>query len=162
MWREDRGALASLDESVAPGHVQANMHSCHNSGLAAAGVGEEMTAAPVDRALEVLGEPTALLIVRALATQPATQGGLVAATGLGQSSVSRALKSLRSVGLVESDTPRGALRLRAPGETIALMQAANNLAEAVLQADHDEQRALSQRTRRAAIRPARSSARSAS
>jgi DNA-binding transcriptional ArsR family regulator len=66
-----------------------------------------MTAAPADRALEVLGEPIALLIVRALGVQPATQGELVASTGLGQSSVSPALKSSRSVGLVESDTPRG-------------------------------------------------------
>lgn len=74
---------------------------------------------------------------------------------LGQSGISRALKSLRLVGVVASDSPRSAIRLRAPTELRQLLLAADRLAEATLALDATQQQVLSAGTRRAAIRGTR-------
>ncbi len=109
--------------------------------------------APADRLLEAIAEPSALQIVRLLAEREQTQVALVNELGIGQPLASRTIKNLRAVGLVESDTPRGPLRLRTADEVRSLLLAANNLADALLTEDARAQRRLSNRTRRSAIRP---------
>jgi DNA-binding transcriptional ArsR family regulator len=112
----------------------------------------DVNAAPANRFLEVLAEPTALQVVRELVEGGLTQAALVEKIGISQSIVSRTIKNLRGAGLIESDTPRGALRIRAEDECLALLSAADRFAEAVLKDDLDQQGALSTRTRRARIR----------
>jgi DNA-binding transcriptional ArsR family regulator len=114
-----------------------------------------MAAAPANRILEVLCEPVALQIARALNEDELTQAQLVVQLRLGQSVASRSLKLLRAVGLVESDSPRGALRLRAVAEVRQLLLVADRLAEAVMAADAHDQQALSSATRRTVIRDSR-------
>lgn len=113
-----------------------------------------MPVAPADRLLETVAEPIASRIVRALAGGPQTQGELIERLNLGQSVVSRSTKTLRAAGLIESDTPRGALRLRAADELRSLLSAADRLAEAVLAEDMRRQKVASEQTRRSSIRPA--------
>ena len=110
-----------------------------------------MSSAPADRILEALAEPLSLEIVRALSVAEQTQSELVRALELGQSGASRAIKSLRSVGVVESDSPRGPIRLRAEPEVKQILLAADRLAEAVISVDMAQQRRLSAETRRATI-----------
>jgi DNA-binding transcriptional ArsR family regulator len=104
--------------------------------------------------LETIADPAALQIVRALAESEQSQVALVERLDIGQSVVSRSLRTLRSVGVVEAASPRGALRLRSPDETRAILLAADRLAEALLAEDSLEQRELSNRTRRAVVRRA--------
>ena len=115
-----------------------------------------MSAAPANRILEVLAEPVALRIVRALAAEDHTQAQLVTSLQLGQSVASRALKLLRVVGLVESDTPRSVIRLRVESEVKQLLLAADRLAEALLVVDQADQKTLTRETRRTVIRANRS------
>jgi DNA-binding transcriptional ArsR family regulator len=110
-----------------------------------------VSAAPADRLLEGLGDPVALRIVRLLTEADRTQAALVGQLEIGQSVVSRALKSLRTAGVVDSDSPRGPLRLRAGQEVKLLLQAANNLAEALIAADQLDQAELSKRTRQSVM-----------
>lgn len=112
-----------------------------------------MSVAPADRLLDAIAEPSALRIVRLLAEREQTQVALVSELGMGQSIASRTVKNLRAAGIVESETPRGPMRLRAANEVRALLQAANNLADALLAEDEEAQRRLSKRTRRSVIRP---------
>ncbi len=115
--------------------------------------GQTMSGAPADRHLELLGDTASLQIVRLLAEDELTQASIVERLGMNQSLASRAIKGLRGAGLVTSDTARGPLRLRAPDESRALLLAGDRLAEAVLRLDEDDQRTLSTRTRKAAMRP---------
>jgi DNA-binding transcriptional ArsR family regulator len=110
-----------------------------------------MSSAPADRILEALAEPLSLEIIRALSVDEQTQSELVRGLELGQSGASRAIKSLRSVGIVESDSPRGPIRLRAEPEVKQILLAADRLAEAVISVDVAQQQTLSAKTRRAAI-----------
>jgi DNA-binding transcriptional ArsR family regulator len=107
---------------------------------------------PADRLLEAVAEPVAVQIVRALASTAQTQVALVGHLGLGQSVVSRATKTLRTAGVIESVTPRGELRLRAADETRSLLLAVDRLAEALLADDAERQRLTSAQTRRSQIR----------
>ena len=111
-----------------------------------------MPAAPADRLLEAVADPIAVRIVRALATCAQTQAALVGNLGVGQSVVSRATKTLRAAGIIESDTPRGEMRLRAADETGSLLRAADRLAEALIADDTERQRVASAQTRRSQIR----------
>jgi len=111
-----------------------------------------VSAAPANRILEVLAEPVALRIVRALAAEDHTQAQLVTRLQLGQSVASRALKLLRVVGLAESDTPRSVIRLRVESEVKQLLLAADRLAEAILVVDQADQKTLTRETRRTVIR----------
>jgi DNA-binding MarR family transcriptional regulator len=113
-----------------------------------------MPVAPADRLLEAVAEPIASRIVRALAVSAQTQAELIERLELGQSVVSRSTKTLRAAGLIESDTPRGALRLRAANELRSLLSAADRLAEALLADDTQRQKVSSEQTRRSSIRPA--------
>jgi DNA-binding transcriptional ArsR family regulator len=113
-----------------------------------------LPAAPADRYLEVLAEPTALQIVRALDGHDLTQGEIVREVGIPQSVVSRSLKVLRAAGLVASETPRGPLHLRAGAEVHQLLLHADRLAEALNAIDDAAQKPLSARTRRAGMRTA--------
>ena len=113
-----------------------------------------MSVAPADRLLEAVAEPIASRIVRALAGGAQTQAELIERLELGQSVVSRSTKTLRAAGLIESDTRRGALRLRAADEVRSLLSAADRVAEALLADDTQRQRAASEQTRRSSIRPA--------
>jgi DNA-binding transcriptional ArsR family regulator len=110
-----------------------------------------MSSAPADRILEALAEPLSLEIVRALSVAEKTQSELVRALELRQSGASRAIKVLRSVGMVESDSPRGPIRLRAEPEVKQILLAADRLAEAVISVDLAQQTKLSGETRRSAI-----------
>lgn len=114
-----------------------------------------MSAAPADRLLEAVAEPVAVQIIRVLAGAELTQTALVARLRLGQSVVSRATKTLRAAGIVESDTPRGPLRLRAQDELRSLLSAADRFSEALLAEDAERQRVTSEQTRRSQIRPAK-------
>ena len=114
-----------------------------------------MSAAPANRILEVLAEPVALRIVRALSAEELTQAQLVARLKLGQSVASRALRLLRVVGLVESDSPRAAIRLRAESEVKQILLAADRLAEAIHGLDGSAQEQLAAQTRRTVIRASR-------
>ena len=113
-----------------------------------------MRAPLADRIFEVLGDASALEILRELDRQERTQAALVSDLGIAQSVASRTLKTLRLVGLVAADSPRGTLRVRAPDATQKLLLAGNNLAVALLSVEADEQAALSDETRRSAIKPA--------
>lgn len=119
-----------------------------------------MPVAPADRILEAVAEPVAVQIIRALAGSDRTQAALVEHLELGQSVVSRSAKTLRAAGIVESDTPRGALRLRASDEMRGLLSAVDRFAEALLADDAARQKATSEQTRRSRIRPAQSAPRS--
>jgi hypothetical protein len=107
-----------------------------------------------DRLLEAFTEPATLRIVRALAEADQTQASLVGSLGMGQSVASRTLKTLRLLGVVDAESPRSAIRLRAPDEVRAVLLATDRLAEALLKEDATDQRELSDRTRRAAVRRA--------
>jgi DNA-binding transcriptional ArsR family regulator len=111
-----------------------------------------VSSAPANRILDVLAEPIALRIIRALTAEDQTQAQLVTRLHLGQSVASRALKLLRAVGLVESDTPRSVIRLRAEPEVKQLLLAADRLAEALLVVDQVDQKTLTRETRRTVIR----------
>jgi DNA-binding transcriptional ArsR family regulator len=111
-----------------------------------------VSAAPANRILEVLAEPVALRIVRALSAEDHTQAQLVTRLHLGQSVASRALQLLRVVGLVESDAPRSVIRLRVESEVKQLLLAADRLAEALLVVDQADQKTLTRETRRTVIR----------
>jgi DNA-binding transcriptional ArsR family regulator len=117
-----------------------------------------MSLAPADRLLEVLAEPVAIVIIRALAHSERTQAALVEELELGQSVVSRSSKTLRAAGILESDTPRGPLRLRAPEEMRTLLSAVDRFAEALLANDLARQDVASAQTRRSRIRPATATA----
>lgn len=121
-----------------------------------------MTPSPADRALEVLAQPQALALVRALADEPMTQAAAVAELKLGQSTVSRTLKDLRAAGFVVSDGRKGIVRLRCHDEMLRFLMAADRLAERLIHEDHRAQAEASERTRRAAIRPAHETAEPAS
>jgi DNA-binding transcriptional ArsR family regulator len=60
----------------------------------------DVNAAPANRFLEVLAEPTALRVVRALVEDELTQAALVQKIGISQSIVSRTIKNLRGAGLM--------------------------------------------------------------
>lgn len=117
-----------------------------------------MAAPPADRILEVVGDDSARLILRALSQEERTQAALVSSTKMSQSVVSRTVTTLRMMGLIASDSPRGVLRIRAPAATDRLLLAANNLAKALMAVDAEEQGALDDQTLRGAIKPARETA----
>lgn len=111
-----------------------------------------MPASPADRLLEAVADPIAVQIVRALATRAQTQATLVGQLRFSQSVISRATKTLRAAGLIESDTARSELRLRAADEMGLLLLAVDRLAEALIADDTERQRVTSSQTRRSQIR----------
>jgi DNA-binding IclR family transcriptional regulator len=113
-----------------------------------------MEAPLADRILEVIGDESALAILRGLDREERTQAALVIELKLPQSVASRTIKTLRHVGLVVADSPRGVLRIRAPVATRQLLLAGNNLASALLAIETAEQANLSDETRRSAIKAA--------
>lgn len=113
-----------------------------------------MAAPLADRIIEVLGDAGALQILRELIREERTQAALVTDLVITQSVASRTLKTLRLVGLVAAESPRGLLRVRAPDATQQLLLAGNNLAAALISIEAEEQETLADRTRRDAIGPA--------
>lgn len=113
-----------------------------------------MTTPPSERLLDLLGDPAARAIARSLAVAAATQRELVAKIGLSQSVASRSLTLMRAAGLVDSEGLRSPLlRLRARDETVALLLAADHLAERLGDLDAEAQAARTSDDRRLAVRP---------
>lgn len=113
-----------------------------------------MTQPLADRLLELLADPLSRDVLRALLDEPETQGGLVDRIGASQSALSRAIKGLRAVGLVEADGLREALLTPAArDQTLGVLIAADRLAETLLDSEREAQRSASKRTRRAVVRP---------
>jgi DNA-binding transcriptional ArsR family regulator len=106
--------------------------------------------------LQVLGDEVADAIVHELLEDDNTQAGLVRRTGYAQSRISRTLERLEACGIVlRTDRRNARLSLVHRDRVSELLRITNVLAEDVLSAELAEQRARSQRTKRAAERPPR-------
>lgn len=113
-----------------------------------------MSASRSEQILEVLGDPLARDVLRCLLSESATQGELVSRLGCAQAGLSRAVKVLRLTGLVTVNGRRNAsLELKNRPQLVALLLAADRLAEVSLADDLSAQEAASRDTRGAAIRP---------
>jgi DNA-binding transcriptional ArsR family regulator len=115
-----------------------------------------MTEPLSDRLLETLGDSAARQVLRQLLVGARTQNELIAELGIAQATASRALRILRGIGLVASNTGRRGekLHVEAKDAVATLLLAADRLAEQVLHAQLQAQRDRSASTRRAAIKPA--------
>lgn len=115
-----------------------------------------MTDPLADRILEALGDARTQAIVRRLLEGPATQAELQASVGCDQGTVSRATAALRMLGLVAATGGKRSLTW-APvhrDELVAMILAADRLAEAVLRETAEQQSMRSSHSRRLAVRPA--------
>jgi DNA-binding MarR family transcriptional regulator len=117
---------------------------------------QPMTAPLADRVLQVLGDGTTRGVLRRLMTAPADQGELASKLSCNQSTASRAIATLRGLGLIE-ELGRGrstTLQIVARAELIAVLLAADRLAEVLIEREAEMQADLSAETRRLAVRPA--------
>src|SRR4051812_12599248 len=114
-----------------------------------------MTAPLADQLLDALGEPTIRAVVRRLLSEPATQAQLIDEIGCNQSTVSRTTMLLRALGLIESSgAGRSAThQARNRDELVAVLLAADRLAETLIEQAGDQQAERSTETRRLAMRP---------
>lgn len=115
-----------------------------------------MTDPLADRLLDVLGDATARGVLRCILEKPVTQAELPDVAGCNQSTASRTAGVLRALGLV-SDEGGGrspTLTVDAREELVAVLLAADRLAEAILERQIAAQKAASKRTRRLNMRPA--------
>lgn len=110
-----------------------------------------------DRLLEALGDPTTRGVLRCLLDQSLTQAELPKTTNCNQSTASRTTGVLRALGLVCDENMGGrspTLQVESREELIAVLLAADRLAEAILERQAVAQRAASKTTRRLNMRPA--------
>ena len=115
-----------------------------------------MTAPLADQLLDALGEPTIRGIARRLLSAPATQGELIDELGCNQSTVSRGTLLLRTLGVVSSSGAgkSATFTVTTRDELVAVLLAADRLAEALIRRASDQQGRRSTETRRLAVRPA--------
>lgn len=108
-----------------------------------------------DRILEALADPTARAVLRRSLHEESTQTQLAANLAATQSTVSRAIASLRTLGLIgDADGRRrgSLLKVQARDELVALLLAVDRLAEAVLRIECAAQEERSASDRRLAVR----------
>lgn len=110
---------------------------------------------PADRLLDLFGDEIVRRVVRCLLAEELTQKDLIARVDAAQSSVSKAVGLLRTAGVVEARGLRAAaLIVRQPAETLAVLMAADRLAEALAVKDTAAQADRSREDRLLGIRPA--------
>jgi DNA-binding transcriptional ArsR family regulator len=116
-----------------------------------------MTEPLSDRLLDMLGDPIAREVLRALLERERSQTDLIEDLGLAQATVSRVVKVLRAAGLVAptSRARRQLLAVTAHAETVGILLAADRLAEQLIEREQTVQAERSSATRRAAIQPAK-------
>jgi len=114
-----------------------------------------MTEPLSDRLLDALGDPVARRVVRRLLEGARGQSDLIAELGVGQATVSRAVKLLRAVGLVAPTGGGRSPRLRITGHrrAVAVLLAVDRLADELLEEEGRAQGERSDATRRAAVHP---------
>ncbi len=114
-----------------------------------------MTEPLSDRLFLALGDTAALAVTRCLLGQSRSQAELASELGLAQSTISRAVRVLRDVGIVSAvDRGRAAtLGVDAKDEAIALLLASDRLAERIHDLQATAQQDRSRTTRQLAIRP---------
>jgi DNA-binding transcriptional ArsR family regulator len=115
-----------------------------------------MTEPLSDRLLDALGDPAARAVLRLLLETERSQAELIDDLGVAQATVSRVVKVLRAVGLVApaSGGRRQLLAVTAAHEALAVLLAADRLAERLIEREQRAQRERSHATRRTAIQPA--------
>jgi DNA-binding IclR family transcriptional regulator len=84
--------------------------------------------------LEALGQTDLTSMLSVLVSKPATEAQLTRELGLSQTAATRGLKHLRMVGLIDRDTSRSSYHSTFPGETRAILDAADALADLVVAA----------------------------
>jgi anti-sigma factor RsiW len=117
----------------------------------------EMTDPLADRLLDALGDSTTRAVLRSLLHEPVTQAELPAVTRCNQSTASRTAALLRALGLVGDEDTGGrspTLRVEAREELVAVLLAADRLAESILERQAAAQRTRSRQTRRLNVRSA--------
>jgi DNA-binding MarR family transcriptional regulator len=109
-----------------------------------------------DRLLDALGDPIARRTVRLLLNHDLTQAELIGTLGVAQPTVSRVVKLLRAIGLVEPEAGGRGQRfvVASKTEAIALFLATDRLAERLLDEEGRAQRERSRETRLTTIKPA--------
>jgi DNA-binding transcriptional ArsR family regulator len=120
-----------------------------------------MTTPLADRLLEALGDPTARATLRHLLTRPAKQAQIVTQLQqddpmLRQSTVSRTLALLRALGAVDVAGGGGSREwsVRRRDELLAVLLAADRLADGLLEDERERQAERSGETHRLRVRPA--------
>ena len=93
-----------------------------------------MTAPLADQLFDALGEPTIRAALRCLLVAPATQPDLISDLGCNQSTVSRAISLLRSLGVIEESGSRKSpiFRVVHRDRLVAVLLDGDRLAEAII------------------------------
>ena len=115
-----------------------------------------MTEPLADRLLDTLGDPVARNAMRLLLDRNLTQAELLDELGVAQATVSRVVKLLRAVGLVEPVAGGRGQRFTVPvhAEAVGMFLASDRLAERLLDEESRAQRERSHATRRTTVKAA--------